>query len=111
MKRQAICTVRFTDEHAGFIGALAGIAVAIFTLTLKWSTDKLWIAHTETHEAAQRAFVCLDGFDYELTTEADAYAPNTNALPGRYQPYPDFGSPGLLCSLVGETPAIRPQQT
>lgn len=51
------CSLDFIDRHNGIVAALAGIAVAAFTLTLKWSTDRLWKAGREELETTQRAFV------------------------------------------------------
>lgn len=59
---QIVCTINFTNAHAGFITALAGIAVAAFTLTLKWSTDRLWGAGERQLKALrQSVFVSIAG--------------------------------------------------
>jgi hypothetical protein len=67
VKSQAICSLRLVDRHNGFFAALAAMVVAAFTGTLWFATDKLWKSGQATFEASQRAFVFLDGFDFELT--------------------------------------------
>ena len=54
---------------AAFWTAAATLAIAWFTLRLKWSTDRLWIAAKDQSEIAkqslitvQRAFVFIDSF-------------------------------------------------
>jgi hypothetical protein len=48
-------------------------------------------AHRETHRATQRAFVHLDGFNYELTTAAETRAADTiEMLPDAYRSQPNL---------------------
>src|SRR5262252_5366838 len=68
---QGICTLALIDRHNGFFAALAGIAVAAFTFTLWVATDQLAKSGQRIFEATERAFVFLDGFDYELTLASD----------------------------------------
>jgi hypothetical protein len=68
IKTQAIYSFGLVDRHNGFFAALAGIAVAAFTFTLWLASDKLWRSGQATFEASKRAFVFLDGFNFELTT-------------------------------------------
>jgi len=86
---QTICTVRLIDRHAGFFGMLAGFIVAFFTFTLWRSTDKLWKAGRDALEATERAFIFIDGFNYELTTALDAKIEPANLLE-RYRSDPGF---------------------
>lgn len=83
--RQSTCTVDFLDRHAGFVAALAGIAVAWFTLTLKGSTDRLWKAGERALETTERAFIFIDGFNDEITTGADAPTLNIENVPALYR--------------------------
>jgi hypothetical protein len=71
IKPQASCSIRLLDAHNGFVAALAGVFVALFTLALWISTNRLWVAGKEQHAISNRAFVSLDGFDVEITTAAD----------------------------------------
>jgi len=69
--REAICTFRFVDRHNGLFAVVAGFAVAGFTYTLWYvSRDAVGLAQIE-FETTQRAFVFVDSFNKELTTEAD----------------------------------------
>lgn len=45
------------DNHAGAFTALAGIAVAYFTFTLKRSTDKLWQASEDQRKDGRKAIL------------------------------------------------------
>lgn len=72
------------------VTALATCVIAVFTLTLWWSTRNLWIAHRETHEATQRAFVHIDGCNYELTTAADRIPVQTELLTDEYKSQPEL---------------------
>jgi hypothetical protein len=47
----------FVEAHNGAFTALATIAIAGFTLTLKWSTDKLWLAGERQFEHAREQAV------------------------------------------------------
>jgi hypothetical protein len=85
IRAQTICTVLLADAHNGFVAALAGIAVAAFTLRLKWSTDRLWLAQRNALEKIERAFVFIDGFNIEITTAADGEGVE---LPERYKNHP-----------------------
>jgi hypothetical protein len=76
VKSQAVCTARLADTHNGLITALAGIAVAVFTLTLKQSTDRLWNAHNRALETVERAFVFIEEFNVEVTTLAETKIDN-----------------------------------
>jgi hypothetical protein len=56
--------------------ALATIAIAVFTLTLKLATDKLWRAGRDALVTTERAFVWLDDFnsdDHMITPRAGAF--------------------------------------
>jgi len=75
IKTQALCSLRLVDAHNGFFAALAAIAVAAFTFTLWVATDQLAKSGQKIFEATERAFVFLDGFNYELTTRADMPTP------------------------------------
>src|SRR5579863_9116786 len=44
VKPQIVCSIRLLDAHNGFIAAIAGGFVAVFTLTLWRSTVQLWLA-------------------------------------------------------------------
>jgi hypothetical protein len=67
--------VQILDKVGGAITALATIAIAIFTLTLKRASDKLWDAGERALTKTERAFVYIDGFDFELSTLADGKQP------------------------------------
>lgn len=75
IRAQVVCSINLVDRHNGFFAALAGIAVAAFTFTLWVATDQLAKSGQRVFEATERAFVFLDGFNYELTTRADAPKP------------------------------------
>jgi hypothetical protein len=75
IKTQALCSLRLVDAHNGFFAALAAILVAAFTFTLWIATDQLAKSGQRIFEATERAFVFLDGFNFELTTRADAKVP------------------------------------
>jgi hypothetical protein len=56
----------FVEEHSGAFTALATVAIAWFTLSLRESTDRLWDASERHSERELRAYVLVDGgqFDY-----------------------------------------------
>jgi hypothetical protein len=62
----------FVDSHSGAFTTLATVAIAAFTLTLWQSTNKLWLAGERHSERELRAYVFVDGgqFDYSSTHEA-----------------------------------------
>jgi hypothetical protein len=93
IKAQAICSLGLVDRHNGFFAALAGIAVAAFTFTLWVATDQLAKSGQKVFEATERAFVFLDGFDFELTTREDMKDP-----PELYEGEPEWHRthPGLV---------------
>jgi len=66
------CEGAFLDANSVLLTAIATLAIAGFTWTLKRSTDRLWKAGEDQHAISNRAFVFIDGFNYELTTAADA---------------------------------------
>jgi hypothetical protein len=76
---------RIITEH---LNTLATFIIAAFTGTLWWSTRKLWIAHRDTRQATQRAFVYIDGLNYELTTAADQTPVTVDLLPDAYKSRP-----------------------
>lgn len=75
--------------NAAFWTAVATIAIAWFTWTLKRSTDRLWKAGKDALEVTERAFVFIDGFNPELTTAIDAKI-DVVKLPERYRSYPEL---------------------
>jgi hypothetical protein len=80
------CSGRFIEGHGVGITALASVIVAAFTGTLWLATDKLWRSGQATFEASQRAFVFIDGFNFELTTRADV----KGALDASYEAEPQW---------------------
>jgi hypothetical protein len=66
-----LCTIKAVDRHNGFFAAIAGIAVACFTLSLRQSTDRLWLAGREALTTSERAFVFVEEFRTEITRAAD----------------------------------------
>ena len=92
---------KFLDDHNGTVAAVATIAIALFTWTLKRSTDKLWSAGEKQHSAINRAFVFLDGFNVELTNATDA---NTDA---EYLPEIYKDRPWLFMSRLAVQPRWR----
>jgi hypothetical protein len=68
------CAGLIMYEFRDAVTALATIFIAMFTLTLWLATDKLWRSGQATFEASQRAFVFLDGFDFELKVADDRIA-------------------------------------
>jgi hypothetical protein len=89
VKTQSICSLRLIDRHNGFFAAIAAAIVAAFTFTLWRSTDRLWKAGKEALEVTERAFVYLDGFNYELTTALDSKI-EPEKLPERYRATPEL---------------------
>jgi hypothetical protein len=87
--RYVMCAI-YRVINAESLTALATFFIAAFTFTLWWSTRNLWLAHRETHEATQRAFVHIDGFNYELTTAADRTPVDVEYLPERYKSQPEL---------------------
>jgi hypothetical protein len=83
IKTQALCSLRLVDAHNGFFSTLAAVAVAAFTFTLWVATDQLAKSGQRIFEATERAFVLLDGFDYELTTDTKGRISH-NLLPAFY---------------------------
>lgn len=76
------------DRHAGAITTVATIVIAAFTIALAISTKKLWKYGKESLAQTERAFVFLDGFNYELTTAAESNIPIEELigmLPERYK--------------------------
>jgi hypothetical protein len=91
IKAQWICTLRLVDRHNGFFAALAGIAVAAFTFTLWVATDQLARSGQRIFEATERAFVFLDGFNYELSLATDRKeGPDYEHLPEWYKSHPEL---------------------
>ena len=82
------CVGLITYEYRDAVTALATVFIALFTLTLWLATDKLWRSGQATFEAAERAFVFLDGFDTELSTGEDANG--SSSLPKRYNEHPEL---------------------
>jgi hypothetical protein len=82
--------LKCVDTHNGLIAALAGIAVAFFTFTLKRSTDRLWKSGRDALEKVERAFIFLDGFNCELTLASDQTITPLEHLPERYKLDPDL---------------------
>lgn len=80
------CTFGAAERNEGGLNILAALAIAIFTFTLWRSTDLLWESSEKALRTTERAFVLLDGFNYELTT-ADKVG-NVSDLPDLYQPQP-----------------------
>lgn len=87
---QFFCSIKFIDIHDAIITALAGIAVAAFTLTLKWSTDRLWTSGEKQHAITNRAFIFIEGFTSELTTATDKRRASTQKLPDSYEAFPNL---------------------
>jgi hypothetical protein len=90
-------TERSESKYANWLGKLfddlkiTDIVVAFFTFVLAlytarlWkSTEKLWKAGEKALEITERAFVYIDGFNYELTTAADSLVKTEN-MPERYR--------------------------
>ena len=73
-----------TNYYNGAITAFATVAIGIFTLMLKRSTDNLWLADKEKFEASDRAFVFINGFNYELTTALESLL-GTENMPAFYR--------------------------
>jgi hypothetical protein len=71
LQLNAYCIGDFADKNGSAITAVATLLIAVFTFTLQRSTDRLWKAGKEALEATERAFVFIDGFDYELSVLAD----------------------------------------
>jgi hypothetical protein len=63
------------EPYSAFITAIATIFIAWFTLSLRQSTDKLWNAGERQLTKTQRAFVHIDGFDFEISTKATGKQP------------------------------------
>lgn len=87
---QVACTVHFVNFNAGFFAFAAAFFAAIFAYNLAASTEKLWIAGNEDREATERAFVFLDGFDYELTVFSDGKEGEIESLPEKYKIRPEL---------------------
>jgi hypothetical protein len=71
--------------------------IAIFTICLFFATILLWRATLKlaregrtVFEATERAFVFIDGFNFELTTAADAKVISIEMLPERYRSQPEL---------------------
>ena len=58
--------------------------LALYTARLWKSTDKLWKSGEKALETTERAFVFIDGFDYELTTALDSLV-GTEQMPEVYR--------------------------
>ena len=78
------------ERHHDLWIVLETLALVLFTATLWRSTDKLWVAQNESHEATQRAFVFIDGFNFELTTAADGDDDRLEFLPDDYKKRPEL---------------------
>jgi hypothetical protein len=78
--------------------AVATIFIALFTLTLWRATVKLGESGQKSFEATERAFVFLDGVNYELTTFADGKA-DIESIPQWYR-----SDPGLLITRFAAQP-------
>jgi hypothetical protein len=63
------------NSYNGLLTAIATAFIAWFTLSLRQSTDKLWDAGERALTKTERAFVYIDGFDFELSTLADGKQP------------------------------------
>jgi hypothetical protein len=105
---------KFLDDHNGTVAAIATMAIAWFTWTLKkstdrlWSaTDKLWRAGEDQHAAVNRAFVFIDGFDHELTTAKDT---NTDIedLPEQYRDRPQLYITRLAIQPIWRNGGVTP---
>ena len=74
IEAQAICSLRLIDRHNGFFSSVAALIVGAFTFTL-WLATRNHARHMEhmvgVTKSIQRAFVFVEGFNYELTTMAD----------------------------------------
>jgi hypothetical protein len=103
LKTQAVCSLSLVDRHNGFFAALAAIVVAAFTGTLWIATDRLAKSGQTAFEATERAFVFIDGFDFELTTRADIKGTVHPLYEGEPQWHQDH--PGLVISRF----ALRPR--
>lgn len=86
----ARCEGIFLDENSVLLTAIATLAIAGFTLTLKQSTDRLWQASEDQHAVSNRAFVFIDGFTTEITTAADAPTLVLQNVPERYRDRPSL---------------------
>src|SRR6202035_1762513 len=65
------CAGHVLHDYGEVVTAVATVFIAWFTLTLKRSTDKLWTAGSEALGVTERAFVYIDGFNPEITTQAE----------------------------------------
>jgi hypothetical protein len=96
---------QFLDAHNWLVTALFAGLVTLFTWRLwqatnqlKISTDNLWEAADRTLKITERAFVYLDGFNFELTTAADRPL-NPDLIPERYK-----DDPGLFLTRFAAQP-------
>lgn len=99
---QVLCTVSAIDRHSGFFAALAAFIVAFFTYTLDRATNRLWRIEDRNFRVAQRAFVSLDGFNYELSTAANTKKTPLEGIPERYR-----DDPGLYITRFAALPKLK----
>jgi hypothetical protein len=64
-------SAKFFEGHAEAFIALFTVVLSISTILLWRSTYRLWKTSRDTLETTKRAFVYIDGFNYELTVLAD----------------------------------------
>jgi len=82
----------FMDQNEGFfVGLFTGLLV-IVTGFLWGATNQLWRAGERGLATTERAFVFIDGFNYELSTRADDREPLefSEAEPGWHRSHPEL---------------------
>ena len=101
---QIICTARLLDSHNGLVAALAGIAIAWFTFTLKRSTDKLWSVSNAQAKTAERALVDLERPFIYVNVKHPLATLDTGSFGGTTT-VRDHGYIDIVYSNFGRTPA------
>jgi hypothetical protein len=84
-------TLEFFDTHSGTFTFFASIAIACFTLTLTWSTDKLWGEAKEQRRDSRRA-IFASVMNANAARKANRIAQETQRIQTRpYVHYIDIG--------------------
>jgi len=86
-----------SEGFSAWLGRAVNEPISLFTLGLVYftyrlyrSTEKLWRATKDVFEATERAFVYLEGFNYEISVVDPGDHGTVNALPEEYRMRPSL---------------------
>lgn len=82
--------IGFMDAHEGFFVGSFTLALVFATIFLWKSTNALYEAGETALTVSERAYVYLDGFDFELTVASDAKEVDIRKLPEPYRDCPEL---------------------